>query len=94
MFGFTLWHLDASRIELFHVRSGIAFTFPLTDGKLTDEYFVAPDLSGDFVKRSATVEQLAALARLAAGLAMPTQRVEATPLSSGPRLLPKPSAPT
>jgi hypothetical protein len=88
MFGFTLWHRDASRIELFHVQSGIAFTFPLTDGKLTDEYFVAPDLSSDFVERSAAVEQLAALARSAAGLVMPTERVEPTPSSKVPRLLP------
>jgi hypothetical protein len=78
MLGFTLLHCDDSTIELLHVKSGVAFTFPVADGKLTDKYNLAPDLSGDFlyplnIDDSAVIERLAALARMAAGLHLPAE---------------------
>jgi hypothetical protein len=81
MLGFTLLHRDASRVELLHVRSGATFTFPLSDGRPSERYLVAPDVSGDFpsgidVDDPASVERLATLARMAAGLHLPTEHVE------------------
>jgi hypothetical protein len=78
MLGFSLLHRDASRIDLVHARSGTTFSFPLTDGKLTDKYTAVEDLSENFPSRMniddhAAVEKLAALARMAAGLHLPTE---------------------
>jgi hypothetical protein len=97
MLGFIVRHLDASKIELFHAQSGTAFIFPLAKGKPTGKYFVAPDLSGDFVKDQVAVEELAAFARKVAGLLLPPERVEALDLRPMPALpAPSPSghAPT
>jgi hypothetical protein len=87
MLGFTLLHRDASKIELLHIRTGATFTFPLCDQKLSDQYLIAPDLSDDFrgdpinLDDCAAVEGLAALARMAAGLHLPTGHLEsAAPL--------------
>jgi hypothetical protein len=71
MLGFSLLGRDALKIELFHVQSGARFTYLLWHGKLTDKYFVAPDLSGDFGPPDhAAIEGLAVLARKAAILLM------------------------
>jgi hypothetical protein len=80
MLSFTLLHRDASAIGLIHVQSGTAFTFPLADGKPTERCFVGADLSGDFPSRinvddAASIERLAALARMAASLHLPTEHV-------------------
>jgi hypothetical protein len=96
MLGFTLLHRDASVIELIHVQSGTAFTFPLTEGKPTEKCFVGPDLSGDFPSRinvddAASIERLAALARMAAGLHLPTEQV-GPPASQQRLALPAPPA--
>jgi hypothetical protein len=77
MLGFSLLHRDASRIELLHARSGTTFTFPLADGKPTDKYTVGRDLSENYphpinTDNHAAVERLAAVARVAAGLHLPT----------------------
>jgi hypothetical protein len=81
MLGFTLLHRDASRVELLHVRSGTTFTFALSEGKPSDKCLIAPDVSGDFsspikVDYPASIERLASLARMAAGLHLPTECVE------------------
>jgi hypothetical protein len=94
MLGFSLLHCDASVIELLHAQSGMAFTFPLTDGKPTEKCFFAPDLSGDFPSRInvddlASVESLAAIARMAAGLHLPTEHVR-PPASQQKLALPAP----
>jgi hypothetical protein len=49
-------------------RSGTTFTFPVSDGKLTDKYAVAPDLSENYpspinIDDHAALENLAAVAR-------------------------------
>ncbi len=90
MLGFVVRHRDASKIELFHVLSGTAFIFPLAEGKPTGKYFVAPDLSGDFVKDKVAVEKLAAFAHKVAGLLLPPERVESPDLQPTPTL-PAPS---
>jgi hypothetical protein len=87
MLGFNLLYSDASRIELLHARSGITFTFRVSDGKLSDKYTVAPNLSENYPARiniddRAAVEKLAAVARMAAGLhlpAVPSQVVSLLP---------------
>jgi hypothetical protein len=77
MLGFTLLHLDPSRIELLRARSGTTFSFPVSGGKLADKYVVASDLSEKCpsqinIDDPTAVEKLAALARIAAGLHLPT----------------------
>jgi hypothetical protein len=78
MLGFSLLHRDASRIELLHAQSGTTFSFPLADGKLSDKYTATDDLSENYPSRlniddHAAVEKLAAVARMAASLHLPTE---------------------
>jgi hypothetical protein len=89
MLGFIVLHYDPSRIEVLHARSGATFTFPVSDGKLTDKYAVAPDPSQSYPSRiniddHAAVEKLAALARMAAGLHLPTTPSQVASLLSPP----------
>jgi hypothetical protein len=78
MLGFSVLHRDASGIELLHARSGTTFTFALSDGKLTDKFTAATDSSGNYpcsinVEDHTAIEKLAAVARIAAGLHLPTE---------------------